>query len=153
MFNIKFVRVDIKSSLNWPYNIVITENLANKYFTNEDPVGKTLTSARWVFTITGVVKSLPHNSHLQFDILFPSEFLKQIGAPINDWGFRCYNYIELQKVTDSKIVDKKILDFIKKHNKDSNSEIFLQNIKKIHLYSSGKYVADNYGTGDINESL
>ena len=149
MFNIKFVRGDIKSSLNGPYNIVITENLADKYFTNEDPVGKTLTSARWVFTINGVVKSFPHNSHLQFDILFPSEFLKQIGAPINDWGFRCYNYIELQKGTDSKIVDKKILDFIKKNKKESDSEIFLQNIKKIHLFSSQKYAYDISGHGDI----
>ena len=149
MFNIGFVRGDLKSALNGPYNIVITENLANKYFNNEDPIGQTLTSASWVFTITGVVKSMPHNSHISFDILFPSEFLKEIGAPINDWGYRCYNYVELNQGTDSKIVDKKILDFIRRHDKGSNSEIFLQNIKKIHLFSSQKYAYDVSGHGDI----
>jgi putative ABC transport system permease protein len=149
MFNVKFIRGNIESSLNGPYNIVITENLANKYFYNEDPVGKTLTSGHWVFTITGIVKSLPRNSHLEFDILFPSEFLTQIGNPVNDWGFRCYNYVELQKGTDSKIFDKKILDFIRKHNKGSNSEIFLQNIKKIHLFSSQKFAYDISGHGEI----
>ncbi len=153
MFNIKFVSGDIKSALNGPYNIVITENLANKYFNNEDPLGKTLTSSSWVFTITGIVKSLPHNSHLEFDIIFPSEFLKQIGVPVIDWGFRCYNYIELQKGSDSKIFDAKILDFIKRHNKGSNSEIFLQNIKKIHLFSSNKYAYDISGHGDITNVM
>jgi putative ABC transport system permease protein len=151
MFSIKFVQGDIKSSLNGPYSIVITEDLAKKYFEGEDPIGKTLISASWVFTITGIIKSLPHNSHIEFDILFPSEFLKQIGAPVNDWAFRCYNYIELQKGTDSKIVDKKILNFIKNNKKDSNSEIFLQNIKKIHLFSSQKYAYDISGNGAITD--
>ncbi len=149
MFNIRFVKGDIRSALNGPYNILITENLANKYFINENPVGKTLTSSSWVFTITGIVKSLPHNSHLEFDILFPSEFLIQTGAPLNDWDYRCYNYIQLQKGTDSKIVDEKIRDFIRNHNKGSNSEIFLQNIKKIHLFSFRKYAYDITGHGDI----
>ena len=151
MFSIKFVRGDIKSALNGPYSIIITENLAKKYFNDEDPVGKTLNSGSWVLTITGIVKSLPHNSHIEYDILFPSEFLKQIGAPINDWGFRCYNYIELQKGTDSKIVGKKILNYIKNNKKGSNSEIFLQNIKKIHLFSSQKYAYDISGHGDITD--
>jgi len=150
MFNLKFIQGDVKSALNGPYNIVITENIAHKYFDNEDPIGKTLTSASWVFTITGVAKSLPHNSHIQFDILFPIEFLTQIGAPVNDWGFRCYNYIELSKGTKSKIVDGKIRDFIKKHSKGSDSEIFLQNIKKIHLFSSKKFAYDISGHGDIS---
>lgn len=150
MFNIQFVRGDIKNALNEPYNIVITENLATKYFDNEDPIGKTLTSASWVFTITGVVQSFPLNSHILFDILFPCEFLTQIGAPINDWGFRCYNYVELRQGAEHIIVDEKLLDFIKKHNKGSNSEIFLQNIKKIHLFSSRKFDYDINGLGDIN---
>jgi putative ABC transport system permease protein len=151
MFNIKLVRGDIKNALNGPHDILITEVMANKYFGNEDPIGKTLTVMKqFVFTVTGVVKSLPHNSHIQIGFLVPFEFLKDLGANINDWGnIPCFSYIELHKGTDSKIVDKKILDFIKRHNKESNSEIFLQNIKKIHLYSSGKYAGDISGHGDI----
>ena len=76
MFNIEFVQGDINSALNGPHNIVITEEMANKYFGNEDALGKTLTCMQViVFTVTGVVKSLPHNSHIQFDFLVPFEFL------------------------------------------------------------------------------
>jgi putative ABC transport system permease protein len=146
MFNIKFIRGDRNSALNEPHNIVITEEMANKYFSNEDPLGKTLTAINIVFTVSGVVRSLPLNSHIQFDILLSFE---GAGVPIDDWRVRCYNYLELNKGTDSKTVNKKILDFIKSNKKGSNSEIFLQNIKKIHLFSSRKYVYDISGNGDI----
>jgi putative ABC transport system permease protein len=146
MFDIKFIRGDINDALNEPHNIVITEEMANKYFSNEDPIGKTLTAINTVFTISGVVESLPPNSHLQFDILFSFEGL---GVPADDWRVRCYNYLELKKGNDSKTVGGKIKDFLKDNKKASNSEIFLQNIKKIHLYSSRKYVYDISGHGDI----
>jgi putative ABC transport system permease protein len=149
MFNIKFVRGDINSALNEPHNIVITEEMAHKYFGDEDALGKTLPSRGYVVTVTGVVKNLPHNSHIQFNFLVPIEWLTELGAHINDWGERFHTYIELKKGIDSKIVDKKILDFIKNHNKGSNSEIFLQNIKKIHLFSSRKYIYDIIGHGNI----
>jgi ABC-type antimicrobial peptide transport system permease subunit len=149
MFNVKFVHGDINTALNDPHNIVITEETEKKYFGDEEALGKTLASRGYMVTVTGVVKSMPHNSHIQFNFLVPIEWLTDLGAHINGWGERFNTYIELKKGTDGKIVDKKILDFIKKHNKESNSEIFLQNIKKIHLYSSGKYEADDYGTGDI----
>jgi putative ABC transport system permease protein len=146
MFDIKFIRGDINNTLNEPHNIVITEKIARKYFGNEDPLGKTLTAINFVFTITGVVKSMPLNSHIQFDILFSFE---GTGVPLNDWRVRCYNYLELKKGTDSKTFGGKIQNFIKDNKKASHSEIFLQNIKKIHLYSSRKYVYDISGHGDI----
>jgi len=149
MFNIEFVHGDINSALNDPHNIVITEETAHKYFGNEDVLGKTIQSRGYVVTVKGVVKSLPHNSHIRFDFLVPIAWLKELGAQINDWGERFHTYIELKKGTDSKLVEKKILDFIKKHNKGSNSELFLQNIKKIHLFSSRKYTGDINGLGDI----
>ena len=42
MFNIEFVAGDINSALDEPHNIVLTEEMANKYFGNEDALGKTL---------------------------------------------------------------------------------------------------------------
>jgi putative ABC transport system permease protein len=151
MFNIEFVHGDIKSALNGPHDIVITEELAHKYLGEEDPVGKTLTSMGIVLTVTGVVKGFPHNSHIRFDGLIPFEILTEMfGVNTNEWeGYPIFTYIELKEGSDSKIVDKKILDCIKTHNKGSNTEIFLQNIKKIHLFSSGKYASDISGHGDI----
>jgi putative ABC transport system permease protein len=148
MFHIEFVRGDIDNALNAPRNIVITEELAKKYFGADDPIGKTLTAVggQVLFTITGVIKSLPHNCHLQFDVVFPSEW---DGTPMNEWDMRDGIYVELKEGTDPEMVDIKIRDFLKKHKAGSNSEIFLQNIKKIHLYSPKKYMFDVSGNGDI----
>jgi putative ABC transport system permease protein len=149
MFNIEFVRGDINSALNEPHNVVLTEEMANKYFGKEDALGKTLLeSLGYLVTVTGVVKR-PHNSHLRFDFLVPMELLKERGGPPDDWVFLCYNYIELKKGTDGILLENKIRDYLKKHIKGSNSEILLQNIKKIHLFSSRKYTYDIGGHGDI----
>ena len=150
MFGIRFIRGDINTALDDPQSIVITEETAKKYFGDEEALGKTVASRGFNVTVTGVVKSMPENSHIQFNILIPVEWLSIIAPhQLDGWNERFNTYIELKKGTDSKIVEAKIHDFIKRHNKESNSEIFLQNIKKVHLYSSGKYIADSYGTGDI----
>ena len=153
MFDIEFKRGDINSAFNGPMNIVLTEEMAHKYFGNDDPIGKTLKPSGFTFTITGVVKSLPHNSHLNFDFLVPFEYLKGMGLNMNDWGAHgsCYSYIELKAGTDSKFVDNKIKDIVQRNLKDPvyKPEIFLQNVKKIHLYSSGKYAFDLPGQGDV----
>jgi putative ABC transport system permease protein len=151
MFDIRFIHGNIESALNGPHDAVITEEMANKFFGGEDPLGKTLTSTGGsVFTVTGVVKGMPHNSHLQFDFLVPFLLLKEAGLNMNDWsGFRLSTFIELKEGTDSKLVGNKIKDLIKRNLKESNSEIFLQNIKKIHLYTSGKYKEVLGSSGDI----
>jgi len=151
MFNIRFVRGDINTALNDPHNIVITDETALKYFGNDDALGKTLPSRGFLVTVTGVVKPLPLNSHIRFDFLISTDFFVESGAHINVWEDRgrSYSYVELVKGTDSKLVDLKIQNFIKTHKKGSDAEILLQNIKKIHLYSSGKHSYDISGHGDI----
>jgi putative ABC transport system permease protein len=150
MFDIEFVGGDINSALNAPHNVILTQEMAHKYFGEEDALGKTLpVSLGYTMTVTGVVKSLPPNSHIRFDFIIPIDILGEFGAPINDWAFLCYNYLELEKGTDSKIVNDKIRWFIKENKKGADSEIYLQNIKKVHLFSSRKYTFDLGGNGDI----
>jgi len=149
MFGIEFLKGDVNTALNDPHNIVITNETAHKYFGNGDPLGKTITSRGYDVKVSGVVKSLPHNSHFQFNFLVPVEWLTELGAHINDWSERFHTYIELKEGTDSKTADQKIGGFLKMHVQGSQSEILLQNIKKIHLYSSGKYIYDVSGHGDI----
>jgi putative ABC transport system permease protein len=153
MFDIEFKSGDKNNPFNGPMSIILTEEMAHKYFGNDDPIGKTLKPSGATFTVTGIVKSLPHNSHLHFDFLIPFEFLKNKGFNLNDWGSHgdCYCYIALKPGTDSKRFENKIKDIVERNSKnlDLKPELFLQNVKKIHLYSSGKYYADLPGHGDI----
>ena len=57
-----------------PHDLIITEEMAHKYFADEDPIGKTLTYKGIVLTVTGVAKSLPHNSLVQLGLLLPLSF-------------------------------------------------------------------------------
>jgi putative ABC transport system permease protein len=149
MFDVEFVLGNKNTALDAPHSIILTEKMAYKYFGTLDVLGKMLKFAYDEKIVTGVIKSLPHNSHIQFDILIPFEWLKDIREPINEWWYRCFNYVELLNGTNSKMVDEKIRDLVKKYNTKWNAEIFLQNIKKIHLYSSRKFTHDVTGNGDI----
>ncbi len=48
MFDIEFVQGDINSALNDPHNVVLTEEMAHKYFGNEVAIGQTLTGITWL---------------------------------------------------------------------------------------------------------
>ncbi|KPK87073.1 hypothetical protein AMJ80_12695 [bacterium SM23_31] len=76
-FKFPLVSGDPKTVLDDPHAIVITEEIAQKYFGREDPIGKTFSATgyrsrnqiNYEFTVTGVMKNIPENSHLQFNIL------------------------------------------------------------------------------------
>ena len=148
MFDIKFVEGDKNSALSGPYDIIITEDMANRYFGKEDPLGKKMKlDLNKVFTVTGVIQNVPRNSHIYIDCLISCEYLKsKYEGKLGNWtNATNYTFIELIKGTDSKIVEAKIKDIIQRNLKEttqSKPEVFLQNIKKIHLHSHGKYADD-----------
>lgn len=150
MFNIEFIKGDAQTALNAPNAIVVTEKIAGKYFGNENPIGKTLKLAESneVYTITGVIKN-PHNSHLLFDLLLHFKIDDRFESLKSDMQMLCHNYVELKKGTDCKLVNEKIRNYLFDHCNGPSSSISLQNIKEIHLYSSGKYQGDVKELGDI----
>ncbi len=57
-------------------SVVLTRGAAERFFGDEDPLGKTLTMfGRYSFTVTGVLKDIPGNSSIRFDILAPESLL------------------------------------------------------------------------------
>jgi len=88
-FNIHLEKGNPKTALVKPHTMVITKDFAEKYFGEEDPIGKVINVNIWVwagsswgevpnpsgldpsgdYMVTGVVKSLPPNSHLQFNCI------------------------------------------------------------------------------------
>jgi len=52
--------------------IVLTEQTAQKYFGKENPIGKRLTvDEKYEFQVSGILKDLPKNSHINIDFLCP----------------------------------------------------------------------------------
>lgn len=71
VFTFPLLQGDPKTALKAPKSLVLTTEMATKYFKNENPLGKTLkiNSDTTIYTITGVVNSPPENSSIQFDFL------------------------------------------------------------------------------------
>ncbi|GHM98887.1 ABC transporter permease [Cytophagales bacterium WSM2-2] len=81
--------------------IVLTESMAKKYFGESDPLGKTMTLADTLaFEVTGVMKDLPQQSHMQFNALmsFATYIALRDGFSYNDgWGnINVRNYVLLK---------------------------------------------------------
>ncbi len=70
-FNYPLLAGDPKTCLNGPDDIVLTEKAAKKYFGDVSPIGKNLVFDEYAkpFTVTAVLKDLPEQSSLQFDVL------------------------------------------------------------------------------------
>ncbi|MEM9832521.1 MAG: ABC transporter permease [Bacteroidota bacterium] len=78
VLDFEIVAGNAATMLSDPNSIVLTESLAMKYFGTTDVVGKTIVWASFneqPLAVTGVLKDLPQNSHMQFDYLLPGSIL------------------------------------------------------------------------------
>jgi putative ABC transport system permease protein len=70
IFSFPLVAGDPKTALNDPFSILLTRKTAEKYFGNENPVGKLLNADKtYDYEITGILENIPANSHIHFDFL------------------------------------------------------------------------------------
>lgn len=71
VFTITPLRGDPVMALQDPYSIAISETFAEFYFGDRDPIGQTVSTERFEFTVTMVFQNLPENVSLQYDALLP----------------------------------------------------------------------------------
>ncbi len=115
VFNIPMVLGDPKTALTQPFNVVITEKMARKYFGDEDPLGKVLNSDnRTDFTVSGVVKEMPPNSHWHFDFLGAMATYGDSRSTM--WlNNNFQTYLLLQEGADPAELEAKFPDLIQKN--------------------------------------
>ncbi len=137
MFSFPFIKGNPKTALANVNSIVMTEETAIKFFGSEDPIGKTITlENNGDFTVTGILENVPHNSHMQFDVLVkPAAIFSE--QKINGWSYEGPSYVLLQPGSDYKKVSEKISNTIIKYDKRYNTSILveLQPFEEIYLYS------------------
>ncbi|HRJ28258.1 MAG TPA: ABC transporter permease [Cyclobacteriaceae bacterium] len=115
-FSFELVAGDVNTMLTEPNTVVITEDLAKKYFDNQSPLGKLLIIGpdKKSFTVTGVAKRPPLNSHFQFNALI--SFSTVDNQIWKGWtGNSMFTYVTLDEKTDPSVVDAKLEDVVIKH--------------------------------------
>jgi putative ABC transport system permease protein len=116
VFTIPFVLGDPKSSLVEPRTIVITEDIAFKYFGNENPLGKSLRfeDRGRDFKITGVIENCPPTSHFQYEMI--ASIVSSATAFDTGWGGHTYfTYIVLKNRHARPRLEAKLPDFCRRH--------------------------------------
>lgn len=102
---------DPETALKDPYSIVITESLENVYFDGA-ALGQTLTLRDSIdFKVTGVVRDLPENSHIQFEMLMSFSTFPDFRyfSYSDGWGnFDIRNYVLLKEGEDPEKFQAKI---------------------------------------------
>ena len=133
-----------KTALDQPNSIVITKELALKYFNNPDPVGATLLlNNSTPLKVTGVLTSIPSNSHLNFNFLvsFPTYIVPEgYASDLTSWGWLGFlTYVELKPNSDPAGFEQMLIQHFKDLNPDNpNPSIpIVQNLSDIYLGSDG----------------
>ncbi|HWB28748.1 MAG TPA: ABC transporter permease [Chitinophagaceae bacterium] len=164
MFSIPVIEGDEKNALRDPNSIVITKPFAEKYFGDEEPIGKLLSlNTGQVYKVTGVINEIPANTHFHFDALISLSSRPDTHPTWSNIGF--YTYLRLKKGTDPEKLQAKFPQLVAKYvvpevqrdmgitlaeaQKSVNTFRFsLLPVTDIHLHSDTKYEIE--ANGDIN---
>jgi len=141
VFDFPLVHGDRATALTEPTSLLLTEESAAKIFGKENPIGKTIVhygGDTVTFKVTGILKNIPKNSHLQFDGIAS---FKNIEDPewLNGWGGNWVNtYLELAPNTNIAALESKFPAYLRKHKGEEgvkNYKLFLQSLKTVHAGS------------------
>src|SRR6185436_3905443 len=142
IFDFVLLKGNRETVLQKPNSLLLTEESAAKLFGKEDPMGKTVLrygGDTLSFTVTGILKNVPDNSHMQFDGLFSFSTIYRPQMMENWGGNWLVTYLVLAPNTDVAAMEKKFPDYLKRHMNEDNwkhYELFLQPLKDVHANSS-----------------
>ena len=115
IFDFDLEEGDESAALNEPMSVVLTRKNAIKYFGAVDVIGKPLTF-EWEgepvdFKVTGILKEIPKNSHIQFNALisiasYPAE---RFAAWRPNY---LYTYVLVRENTSKQVLEEKLKTFV-----------------------------------------
>lgn len=149
VFSFELASGDARTALQAPFSVVLTKEAAIKYFGNDNPIGKTLLlNSKHEFKITGILKSVPYNTHVHPDFIASSSSLPKVMWPafLKGWGQMVKTYVVLNEESNAAPLETKLSVLYARRFGDHNqTRLKLQPIADIHLHShlSGEFEENN----------
>ena len=149
IFDYKFLSGNPETALQEPNSVVLTEDVAKRYFGNEDPIGKIVNYEDEIdLKVTGVIENIPQNSHFVFSILGSFKTLEVIYGStdrLQNFGWNSFSTYALVKnenlISELEIEIPEFLDRHLPRDNRSNRKpsegtmLHIQRLTNIHLHS------------------
>ncbi len=122
MFSFKLTAGNPETALSMPYSMVISEAAAEKYFGDEDPIGRVLTLQKDIIvTVTGVTKNISRASSIRFEFLVSLETARAFSGILDDWSVhRMAIFLLGPDRFDQAQFEERLPPFLTKHFDDSS---------------------------------
>jgi len=138
MFTFPLMTGDSLTPLSDPNSMVVSEEIAEKYFGGDNPIGRTIVlDSRYQFRVTAVMKTPPPNSTFQPRILVPFSFIaERYGKEYIETWYNCsfYTFAQLREGADYKEVNRRLVPRIRQSDPTTNLEPFLYPLARVHLH-------------------
>ena len=144
IFTLPFLNGDPKTALSNPFSLVLTENMAKKYFGNENPVGKSIkVNNKFDCLVTGVIRNIPANTNFKFDAFLPFSFLKNLGLDIDHYGTNdLFTYVLLRHNINYESINRKIFESFTNPNLQPNTveKYYLIPLTEVRFYRNAHQI-------------
>lgn len=118
-------------------SVVITEQAAKKLFGNEDPMGKLVLTEKSSFKVAAVVRDVPPNSTVKFDMVFSFSYFAKQNQWLNKWDDnRIQTWVQLKPGVNLALLNNKLTKLLQLRSNDLSVSLFVYPFSKLRLYGS-----------------
>lgn len=155
VFTFSLINGNPREVLNAPFQVVLSESCARKYFGSANPVGKTLLiNGKDRAYVTGVFQDIPYNSHFRVDLFVSMSTLLKVWNPRMETNWksrRTSTYLVLYPGVNPNDLNAKITQLLQTRIDDTGIEYVtaLEPLRTVYLHGkprgsrSGSIVTGN----------
>ncbi|MBU8892302.1 MAG: ABC transporter permease [Bacteroidales bacterium] len=137
IFSFNIIEGSLKGFADHTTSLIITSEMAEKYFGDENPIGKAITINKGtIYTVAAVIDNIPANSHIQFDAIAPFARLYETGWLLNWNNNYYYAYVLCDENIDYRSMEEKFhVSMEEEFDYEFDEAYYLQPLSEIHLKS------------------
>lgn len=128
-FDFSLIQGDKATALDDPKSVVISKEMAGKYFPDNNPLGKILEINRKIYKVTGVIEIKTVNSHIKFDFLIGLPPFSFKPGEFNNLNLAYLTYVLLEEGSDVEFFTRKANKVVNKYIKTVALAIGMKNYR------------------------
>ncbi|WP_232064541.1 ABC transporter permease [Rhodocytophaga rosea] len=148
VFSFPLVQGNPKKPFSVIRSMVLTETAAQKYFGNENPIGKIIrVDNKHNYEVSGVIRDMPGNSSLKYEVLLPMDVVKEEYGGNGDWktidedwgNYNFDTYFSLHQTAKATTVADKLTQIHRKNQPNeftAKMNYLMQPLPQLHLYKA-----------------